>query len=302
LVTYRNLHNPTTTTTTHRRAEHPSAPKYQFGEPRPGIYFCRRMINPMNRVRERRTGQFSAFVIIAVLLLAVSVSCTAVTSDSSPQPTPIVSEQLVAPATPLPTATAEAPAPTETAPLPAPTEAAVAPMPAGWTTFTNQTCTYTISYPAEMQVSGQGSSSQTVAFDLDAPGQGQPNFIYVSVIDQSSPAADGEVIYNYDPAETETLLNMGVGESKAIRDIADVAPWFTYERKADTPVGGQVAQTYENAKPWEFPSGTEEIRYYVSANDCTYLIGGYLDSTNSGQAGAINEELFNQIMATVQIP
>jgi len=247
----------------------------------------------MKRVKEPRTGQIWVLMIIAVLLAAVSVGCTAVTSDSSPPPTPVVSEQLVASATPLPTATAEAPPPTE---------AAEAPVPAGWTAFTNQQCAYSISYPEDMQITDQGASNQLLAFRQDGPGAGPTNFIYVSVIDQSSPPAGGGVIYNYDPGETETLLNMGVGESKALRDIADIAPYFTYERKPDTPIGGQVAQTYENAQPWEFPAGTKEIRYYVSSNDCIYLIGGYLDATSSGQAGAIGEDLFNEIMATVQIP
>lgn len=250
-------------------------------------------MDPMKRVGEQRTRPVSAFVIITVLMLAVSVSCTAVTSDSSPQPTPIVSVQLVASATPLPTATAEAPPPTEMA---------EAPVPAGWTTFSNQQCAYSISYPEEMAVTDQGSSNQLLAFSIDSPGAGPANFIYVSVIDQSSPAADGEVIYNYDPVETDILLNMQVGESKPSRDVADVAEWFTYERKPDTPIGGHDAQTYENAQPWEFPAGTKEIRYYLSQDDCTFLIGGYLDSTDSGQAGAINEDLFNQIMATVQFP
>jgi hypothetical protein len=153
-----------------------------------------------------------------------------------------------------------------------------------------------------MQITDQGTSNQLLAFSLDTPGRGATNFIYVSVIDQESPTLGEEIIYNYDPAETEILLNMQVGESKALRDIADVAPWFTYERMPDTPIGGHVAQTYENVQPWEFPEGTKEIRYYLLLNDCTYLIGGYLDTMDSDEPGAIDEELFNQIVATIQLP
>ena len=66
-------------------------------------------------------------------------------------------------------------------------------------------------------------------------------------------------------------------------------------------IGDQMAQAYENTQPWEFPAGTKEIRYYLKANDCTYQIGGYLDTTSSTQPGAISEDLFNQIVATFQV-
>jgi hypothetical protein len=58
---------------------------------------------------------------------------------------------------------------------------------------------------------------------------------------------------------------------------------------------------YANTQPWEFPAGTKEIRYYLKANGCTYLIGGYVDTTGSNQPGAINEELFNQVIATFRL-
>jgi hypothetical protein len=230
---------------------------------------------------------------ITILLLAVNVSCAAEDSQSPVPPTATITEQLIASATPLPTATAEAPAPTDTV---------EAPIPAGWMTHTNQRCQYAISYPAEMQVTDQGTTSQLFAFDLDTPGAGPNNFIYVSLIDQNSPATSAGIIYNYDPVETEILLNMQIGESKPSRDFAGVAEFFTYERGPDTSIDGHDAQTYENAQPWEFPVGTKEIRYYLSLNGCTYLIGGYLDAMGSSQAGAISEELFNQIIATVQFP
>jgi hypothetical protein len=76
---------------------------------------------------------------------------------------------------------------------------------------------------------------------------------------------------------------------------------FTYQRQSDTLISGYTAQTYENIQPWEFPGGTKEIRYYLSLNGCMYLIGSYLDTTQSNQAGAITEELFNQIVATIQL-
>jgi hypothetical protein len=108
-------------------------------------------------------------------------------------------------------------------------------------------------------------------------------------------------IYNYDPVEAETLLNIQVGESKPLREISDTAQWFTYTRLPDTTLSNQAAQTYENTQPWEFPVGTKEIRYYLQGNGCTYLIGGYLDTTGSNQSGGINEALFDQIIDTLRL-
>jgi hypothetical protein len=127
-----------------------------------------------------------------------------------------------------------------------------------------------------------------------------PNFIYISVIPDGFQGGPGE-IYNYDPAETQTLLNMQVGESKSLRDDPNIAPAFTYTRLPDTTLSNQAAQTYENTQPWEFPTGTKEIRYYLKANGCTYLIGGYMDTAGSGGPGAIDEELFDQIIATFRL-
>ena len=94
---------------------------------------------------------------------------------------------------------------------------------------------------------------------------------------------------------------MQVGESKSIHTAEQMAPWFTFNRLPDTMIANQTARTYENTQPWEFPAGTREIRYFLSANGCTYLIGGYMDTTGSGQVGAIHEALLNQIIATFRL-
>jgi hypothetical protein len=80
-----------------------------------------------------------------------------------------------------------------------------------------------------------------------------------------------------------------------------MAPWFTFTRRPDTTIGDQVARAYENTRPWEFPAGTKEIRYYLKTDNCIYQVGGYMDTTGSTQPGAITEDLFNQIVATFQL-
>lgn len=203
---------------------------------------------------------------------------------------------------PIPTATGPEAVPTTAVP----TTISEAPIPAGWTTYASQQCEYAISYPSEMLARAENSYSEIIRFNLANPEEGARNFIYVSVIDSEiqNMVKQGVYfhdVYNYDPVEAEVLLNMQVGESKALHDIANTAPSFTYQRKPDTQINGYVAQTYESLQPWEFPLGTKEIRYYLSQNGCTYLIGGYMDTTGSDQPGAIKEELFRQIVATIQL-
>lgn len=152
-----------------------------------------------------------------------------------------------------------------------------------------------------MQVTSNGSHSRILGFELPNPDQGARNFVYVSVIPMDLQPTPDEVVYNFDPAEAEILLNMQVGESKSVRELPNGEAGFTYQRQPDTMISGRAAQTYENVQPWEFPGGTKEIRYYLSLNGCTYLIGGYLDTTGSNQPGAITEDLFRRILATVQL-
>jgi len=177
----------------------------------------------------------------------------------------------------------------------------------GWETRSASTdqgqCGYAIDHPSDMDVSSQGTYSWLLSVTSAEPSGPVPNFIYISVIPDDFPQNGSEpgVIYNYDPAEAQTLLNMQIDEGRSLRDDPNLAAWFTYTRLPDTALGNQAAQTYENTQPWEFPPGTREIRYYLKGNGCTYLVGGYLATVGSGQPGAIDEELFQQIVATFRL-
>jgi hypothetical protein len=151
-----------------------------------------------------------------------------------------------------------------------------------------------------MEVTGQGTNSWSLFVSSTEPSGPVPNFVYVSVIPDNFQGGAGE-IYNYDPAATEVLLNMQVGESKSVHPDANLTSGFTFTRLPDTTLSNPTAQTYENTEPWEFPAGTKEIRYYLKANSCTYLFGGYMATVGSGQPGGIDEELFNQIIATLRV-
>lgn len=235
------------------------------------------------QMRNPWLGQLGITLSLASLLLVVSAGCVPASTQPPAQPTPSATEPQAAPMTLLPTATIENV------------------IPPGWETYTSRRCEYAIGYPSEMQVTSEGASSQTLWFELANPEEGARNFVYVSVIDQEFQNLGGEVIYNYEPAEAESLLNMQVGENKSVREDPNTAAWFTYQRQPDTMIGGYAAQTFENVQPWEFPGGTKEIRYYLSLNRCTYLIGGYMDTAGSNLPGAITEDLFQQIVDTVRL-
>ena len=194
-------------------------------------------------------------------------------------------------------------APASTQPTEPPTITPVSALPSGWETYTNQGgCGYAISHPSSMDGASQGDFNWLLTPTAADPGGPIANFIYISVIPDDLPQDAGPgTIYNYDPAETQALMDLQVGESLALRDDPAFSPWFTYTRLPDVTISGQPAQAYENTQPWEFPPGTREIRYYLKANGCTYMIGGYLTTAGSGQPGIIDEELFDQILATFRL-
>ena len=221
--------------------------------------------------------QVSTSLIILSILLVGAAGCAAPIAQPSD----------------LPTSTPQS--------IPSPTTPVEPTLPSDWETYTSQgQCGYSISHPVNMDGTGQGTDSWSLSVSSTEPTGPVPNFIYVSVIPDSFQGGAGE-IYNYDPAATEILLNMQVGESKSVHPDPNITPGFIFTRLPDTTMSNQTAQTYENTQPWEFPSGTKEIRYYLKANGCTYLFGGYMDTLGSGQTGAINEELFDQIIATFRV-
>ena len=174
----------------------------------------------------------------------------------------------------------------------------------GWERFINEgQCGYVIDFPSNMEGASQDTYSWILSSTTEEPSGPVPNFVYISVIPDDFPrSGDGsEIIYNYDPVETRTLLSLQLGESRSLRDDPNLASWFTYTRLQDTALGNQAAQTYENDQPWEFPLGTKEIRYYLQGNGCTYLIGGYMATVGSGQPGWIDKELVDQIISTFRL-
>lgn len=235
-----------------------------------------------------RTQVITSLMILNILLVSAA-GCAAPSTPPAEPPTLL----------PMPTSTA---APTVPA---VPTSAAVVNVSDGWVTYSSQgECGYAISHPANMDTTNQGEYSWDFSPAATGPSGPPSNFIFVSVIPDSFQGGAGE-IYNYDPAATETLLNMQVGESRSLYDdpnLANFAPWYTYTRLPDRTLSNEAAQAYENNQPGEFPLGTKEIRYYLKANGCTYLVGGYLATVGSGQPGAaIDEALFNQIIATFRL-
>ena len=241
-------------------------------------------MNTRTQMRNSWTGQFGVSLMILSLLIVGVAGC----APAGSQP--------VDPTTSVPTAATTEPVDPTTAP-----PVVEATLPSGWESYTNPgVCGYVISYPADMESANQNTHSWSLNYTATDPSGPYPNFIYVSVIPDDFQGGAGE-IYNYDPAETQTLLGLQVGESKSLREDPNIAPSFTYTRLMDTTLGTLTAQTYENTQPWEFPQGTKEIRYYLKGNGCTYLVGGYMDTLGSGQPGAISQALFDEILATFQV-
>lgn len=231
-------------------------------------------------VRGYRISRFGMGMLTVFLFLVGSVGCAPVAEQ--PLPTDIPSA--------LPTTV-----------IPTPTLPAEPALPSGWQTDAPpQQCSFRISHPAEMQGASQDKYSWLITTPMADQDQAARNFIYVTAV-PSDFQSGTELAYNYDPAGADLLLNLPVGEARSVHTSSDMAPWFTFTRLPDVTIGGQAVQAYENAKPWEFPAGTKETRYFLKTNDCIYQFGGYFDTTGSAQPGAISEDLFNQIVATFQV-
>ena len=232
------------------------------------------MMSIRTQVRNSWTSQLCLRLVLLSLVFGVVVGC----APQGTQPVALPTPTLPADATPVEVT-----------------------LPSGWETYTNdEQCGYAISHPAGMDGTSQAMHSWTLTHTITEPSGPDPNFVYVAVIPGDFQDGAG-VIYNYDPTETETLLNMPIGESRSFRDDPNLAPWFTFTRLPDTTISNQASQTYENTQPWEFPLGTKEIRYYLQANGCTYMIGGYMATVGSGEPRAISQELFDEINATFQV-
>ena len=261
-------------------------------------------MNHSPSIRKPRLIRNRIAILMALILLGVSAACAAGSPGQSPapgavqpSPTQTAPSQVEPSATPPPTNTVE-PSPTPAAPEPSPTSEPLAP--AGWTTYTSQRCEYGLSFPAEMQVTRDTAYSTTFKFNPADFPEGTPNFIYVSVIDQEYLNLNPEDVYNYAPEEADRLMNLQVGESGTLADLEQFAEYITYTRLPDTILSDQTAMAFENLKPWEFPAGTKEIRYYLDLDGCLYQVGGYMDTTRSEKPGAITEDLFQQVVDTFQ--
>ena len=222
-------------------------------------------------------------LVSGLALLCLFFSGVAGCAPASTPPVPLVTPTLLPVLSPTPAAPVEAT------------------LPAGWESYESQApCGYAVGHPSEMQGTSQGTYSWILSVSSTEPSGPATNFVYVSVIPDGFQGEAGE-IYNYDPVEAQTLLNMQVGETKSLRENLNIPQGFTFTRLPDTTLSNEVVQTYENTQPWEFPAGTKEIRYLLQANGCMYLIGGYMDITGSDQPGAMNEERFNQIITTFRL-
>src|SRR5262245_29605294 len=107
---------------------------------------------------------------------------------------------------------------------------------AEWETYSNQEqCGFAISNLADIKANGESNVQFSWIFSHIAsePSGPSTNFIYISVIPDSFQGGAGE-IYNYDPAATEILLNMQVGERGSTNPVPNFASGFTYTRLPDT--------------------------------------------------------------------
>jgi len=135
---------------------------------------------------------------------------------------------------------------------------------------------YKISYPENYVIDPNGEHSILIFKPADEPGAGPTNFIYVSVVQPNMLDNEGE-IYNYRPTWFDKLNNIQIGDSVSLADSEQ--PIFdqvmTYTRLGDAQIDGHTAKRFENKQPWEFPTGTTEVRYIFELDGYIYILGYY---------------------------
>lgn len=182
--------------------------------------------------------------------------------------------------------------------IPKPTKSITVPQ--GWKIYKDTKFNYAVSYPVDQKFTVQpnGTNSIMIVKLTTEPGAGPANFIYVSVIPKNSFVNSG-VIYNFNQPQFEMLEQIKVGDSISLsqNDNPELNDYFTYKRLPDITLASYKAKVYSNDKPWEFPSGTSEFRYYIEKNSFIYLIGGYVEASDI-QNYYISKKTFFEILKT----
>ncbi len=150
--------------------------------------------------------------------------------------------------------------------------------------YVHPTMNYEIIVPENMQLDVVSDYSIQLFPNGDIQGQGPTNFLYVTVIPQDF-SNDKAEAYNYQASWYEKLIAVSkTGESVSVADArSQQDEWYTYTRVDDVVIDGKTFLSFENTKPWEFPTGTTERRFLLEDNGKRYILGYY----TGGETGAL---------------
>lgn len=161
-----------------------------------------------------------------------------------------------------------------------------------WKTFYSVQKGISFKYPENFKVTESNNEidvSQDIEFTNFAP-----LLLYINIIPDDY---NGPNLYNYNPTDTEKLLNLDVGQEVVINGAEgqSYAKSFTYKRGSNINIDNFQAKTFQNDNPWEFPKGTREKRLFIKRNSSLIQLGTYIDSQE------VTEKKFNEILSTLKI-
>lgn len=168
-----------------------------------------------------------------------------------------------------------------------------------WQTYSKTNLGVIFKVPKDFKIEESGNYSVLASPSKNDDKVGMPRFFYVSVVPESYNESDVEVIYNYNTDDFSTLIQTKVSEKVSLTYNKELQEWFTYERLEDKIVDGNTAKVFINKKPWEFPSGTEEIRYIFELPEKKIITGGYVDGPVTN--GLLPRTTFEEIIKTLEI-
>lgn len=171
-----------------------------------------------------------------------------------------------------------------------------------WRTYENE-LGYRIKMPPNILVKTDiGEESVRLVPEKSSGEFGQPNYIYISVINRKN-IEENNRIYNYNSEQFLKLMKMDIGSEQTIipgqANIQGYKDWFMYKRLENTSINGVEARVFLNKKPWEFPLGVTEVRYIILTDNNVFILGAYFGGDVS--YASLSWQDVKQIVSTFKI-
>lgn len=169
-------------------------------------------------------------------------------------------------------------------------------VPQGWQEYKNDYVGINIYHPKEYTFENISKFSFLLLDQSEQTPVGNTNFLYFSYVPMYKEWGPRDS-YNVVTNQLEQMLRLDIGDSANVSGEQEFETWYTYTRNGDIAIGGKNFRVFENNSPWEFPSGTTELRFINLEDESLYQLGAYVsDDGNFTKKNAM--EIINTVTFT----